>query len=1788
MLDSATPPPPEGFELDSTTPKATLPKAIPFSPKSNPRPLAGRAADLASKVIGDEGGYGVSGFAKTASNPILSTAQALGYRGDPSKPLIPTTPVQDAGHPIAQGTADFVGNVVSSLSTPDVLSQLALGGLGEGAAKVVTAGFISQMASDAPDKAAEVGQKLAQGDKRGATSALLGYVLDTLPFGGVIKEGVGPITKSDKAITLAREINKAPLERDPTDFTNPAVMTKQNDYVVGNLDESPTNPEGSELLSNKGKIIPPKNNRVAPVVPETPPEPERDLPVTEEIRQRGLKTKKQIQSLFPHLSNEEATALRKAAWGDVTPPQGATPTVHPEVVKTVQDAAKVLPRAAEETAKQILTKGKNESDVSEQVGKVADREHQAAPKAEEPKAEEPQPEMARPSTPQGAVAPPAGFVLDNPSASASGEEIPLGLNRPVKEDVNLHALSEDDFDKEYRASKKEIYDLEGQWDKDESSVDREKLAAVQDKWSAVDLERFRRNTIDTVPADLMYELRRMADSAATYGPGSEKFEKARIIIQELKRQGASPKDILSEIKLKSPDAAEVFKGQLQDIQKVASQIPPEPIKQLPAPPPEPASALVEVLSPPPKSISVQTPNGIRRVTVSAKMEGGKATVGSVKLHNDKTGAYEIFHPPQGKTFPTLDEAANAGFESVRSKFPEVKQVSPSPEPAKPRQGFKKQIAGVDRPFDAIDAYQSNFGTKKINLKAARKLDKDFKPTGAARRLFSNDGTIQPDEAAEAMAQHGVTGDEHMLQRVNEDAQARIAGRFKPSREETLLQNEEKAYQRFTNDARKKQGKETIIPHDLNEGDSFEMDGHKVKVKELHFDENGEVEAVTLEDGNRYGTQTVPTGSKINVDEGTVKQLPPITEFAPEEKPSAPLPKLRPGEKGTGDLLSALPSEDFALTGQKGKDFDREQTTKEKAAREKAESEKGQEIISMGGLAPSDPNEPVGKGRTDDRTGYGGDIYGVAQRVREAMYQAGRTMTPPKTGKGINPKQAVEWGRELLRNGADPEKALSDFEKTDKISFDEAATVRAHGEELDKAARRIEIKFGTDSTEYRTAQKALNEWQDRSKPIATEAHKQFVGLQGETDIDTGSFPALQSAFHEKTGKDFTASQVNTAKKIATENRTADAKVEQAKEKLYSTVEKPPIDPKVKSLVDRILFASHAQADAARARIKARAFTFSAGVDPTVLADVAIIGADHILTGLDTLGKWSKKMVDEFGEGIRPHLDEIWKMADAKADEITNKLAGKEAPKVKESRKPYTPKTLTETKEIMAGHKPGTKFTDDQMKALWGHVKTYLDKGIDNYGEVRNKVATDLGLPIFEVNRGLTQSTPVKRLADDVWRKQYNARQLKQRAKQWLADQQVPGFQRVARSIPRAFFGAKVFGHGAVALGTHAPMVAFQPQYWKAYLNDYGKMAKMNLSPAFYEMQMDDLVRRPNYTAARRAGLVNDPSSVEDFNNIKLTGFWDDISKAGNRGYSVLKLLRQDMFDQQWDKLHETAQTPEVAQKLADSINHVTGVTKARPPAALNVGLFAPRLEASRIAWLMVDPAKAGATFANWKNASEADKMFAINQVKEKATVFATMASLLAANQAMLSISGSNQKINMTDPMQSDWMKFKGMGMDFSYGNPYITLLRLPVRLGAIREKSGTGKLKNLIYPDESMGNEALKYVRSQLSPFASFSSDIAFKADYANRPLPKMPFSGEQLPVPKRLKAEGVTPYSWKEFLSETALPIPAEEAAREVFHDGFGLDEAHTKSYLKALATIGIMAGTGGRLTDDWTQKPQP
>lgn len=182
------------------------------------------------------------------------------------------------------------------------------------------------------------------------------------------------------------------------------------------------------------------------------------------------------------------------------------------------------------------------------------------------------------------------------------------------------------------------------------------------------------------------------------------------------------------------------------------QAPPEQTAEV-APKETPLEVLPNVL----RSITVQTPKGNRRATVSARMEGDKAVLTRVELHNDATGSYEIFNIPSGgKKFATLDDAAQAGFDLVRNKFPEVKSVESTPEQSPP-----VSDQGAGQPSGSVPVSAGDKPTAAVPETAPEKAlgFRGWRLQGRTIRHATPGETITPEQASDIEAQVNQVGGE---------------------------------------------------------------------------------------------------------------------------------------------------------------------------------------------------------------------------------------------------------------------------------------------------------------------------------------------------------------------------------------------------------------------------------------------------------------------------------------------------------------------------------------------------------------------------------------------------------------------------------------------------------------------------------------------------------------------------------------------------------------------------------------------------------------------------------------------------------------------------------------------------------------------------------------------------------------------------------------------------------------------------------------------------------------------
>lgn len=165
---------------------------------------------------------------------------------------------------------------------------------------------------------------------------------------------------------------------------------------------------------------------------------------------------------------------------------------------------------------------------------------------------------------------------------------------------------------------------------------------------------------------------------------------------------------------------------------------------------------------------------------------------------------------------------------------------------------------------------------------------------------------------------------------------------------------------------------------------------------------------------------------------------------------------------------------------------------------------------------------------------------------------------------------------------------------------------------------------------------------RDYSLAALERKAKVAKKGEplTEEEVASLREL-SRKYEKANKRIVDLEREAAK------READAALDKALTGIKKRTRKRKAAERPKPVV---AFISK-QADAARARMKQRGTRLMSGIDPAQFADAAIIGAEYIAKDISALADWSKAMLQEFGDWIKPHL----KSLHAQSQEVAKRLA-----------------------------------------------------------------------------------------------------------------------------------------------------------------------------------------------------------------------------------------------------------------------------------------------------------------------------------------------------------------------------------------------------------------------------------------------------------------------------------------------------------------------------------------------------
>jgi len=268
---------------------------------------------------------------------------------------------------------------------------------------------------------------------------------------------------------------------------------------------------------------------------------------------------------------------------------------------------------------------------------------------------------------------------------------------------------------------------------------------------------------------------------------------------------------------------------------------------------------------------------------------------------DKQGPTDLQKPPvvAQETQPAAAETITGpgpslkprltGNEEKASEIPaEAAPSAPPPQaPSKPSRPRPSRAAG-ERPWDIIDEIEGEIG--HIDPSLIREGNPHWRPAGAARRIFRSGGQAA-DTAINGLTYNGPKLGLHpdmkpaeFGDQINAAANARKDWRSKNKAQNDLIEQQSRDYEQrrqFQNQAlegqRPKSAKKDVqqVPMEgLVVGDTFKVHDIRFKVTEMEFDpdDDGRLTSVTLEDGPKFGVQTIDNGAEvIHIDEGTLRR-----------------------------------------------------------------------------------------------------------------------------------------------------------------------------------------------------------------------------------------------------------------------------------------------------------------------------------------------------------------------------------------------------------------------------------------------------------------------------------------------------------------------------------------------------------------------------------------------------------------------------------------------------------------------------------------------------------------------------------------------------------------------------------------------------------------------------------------------------------------------------------------------------------------------------------------------------
>jgi hypothetical protein len=501
-------------------------------------------------------------------------------------------------------------------------------------------------------------------------------------------------------------------------------------------------------------------------------------------------------------------------------------------------------------------------------------------------------------------------------------------------------------------------------------------------------------------------------------------------------------------------------------------------------------------------------------------------------------------------------------------------------------------------------------------------------------------------------------------------------------------------------------------------------------------------------------------------------------------------------------------------------------------------------------------------------------------------------------------------------------------------------------------------------------------------------------------------------------------------------------------------------------------------------------------------------------------------------------------------------------------------------------------DDERMAIWRWAKeNAIDHGM-KFEQVSDAINQHFfsgqAKPEWITDILSGRKTPFRDVANDVWKKQYNRRQIVQQAESLSKVQAMGPAGRLMHTLWTGPRDIATFGHSVVFPISHAGDLAFRPASWSTFFKGIFHTYGGAFNPAHHAQIMAGMERDPMYDIGLRSGVDMGPKS-------KASGLISRfMGQSSERAWDMLTAMRFNLWKRQMEKFMKPGMSNqeviELGKNMADWANHATGSAKSVP--YLGNLMFGPKLTASKTARLFADPAKTVKTFANWGNATAGERAAAWTRLSGAAQYAGTLAGSLAVNQGLLWALGAKQQINYTDPTKKDYLAFKLGGLESYFPGMHSEIKTLGQILATAfmnpRDPTLNKFQANFIvnHKPAEIAKILGQYGLNKAAPAIQIAKETLTGQNFMGRPLPWSSEPGQVIKKTGKIKP-GTERMSWAEY-GLTHGPIPLSGPAAYVYdklRQG-GASALNSTAIIRGLIISGLGA-TGLHAGEDTPPSPQ-